>query len=127
MRWWLLAITYLLASGCLSTRVEFRGDVDRPVRPPESVRVLIERPEQPYSVIAVVESSTRSVLTCHNDLLIDVMAKAAGLGGDAVILGVRLEETEEITPGLEVINAHRRQLAGEVIVFDRHELITEIE
>ncbi len=56
MRPWLRVSICLFAVGCINTNVQRLDQAVRPARSPDSVTVLVEKPQQPYTVIAVIES-----------------------------------------------------------------------
>jgi len=58
----------LIASGCARAAVERFDDVPRPQRAPEEVQVLLEKPDEPYTVIAVVEAKTDAVFESFEEL-----------------------------------------------------------
>ena len=69
--------------GCVTART-YRLDPEvRPARAPESVVVFEQAPEQPYTVIARVESQTNTVFDSFDDLRVKIRDRAAQLGGDA--------------------------------------------
>jgi hypothetical protein len=107
----------LLTVGCVSTSVQRLEEVVRPARAPETVAVLLEAPEQPYTVIAVIESKNGSVFDSFDDMREAMVAEAAELGGDAVILGS--EDTDErfILTGTAMIKSDERRMRCEVIVY----------
>ena len=113
-----LAVTVcLLVVGCVSLKAQRLDEVVRPARTPESVAVLAEEPDQPYTVIAVVESSYDGALKGFDDLRWEMIAEAARLGGDAVILGPETKKTGVIfvpTP----IFFDSKKLTGRIIAFD---------
>jgi len=107
----------LLAVGCINVKVQNWDHVERPARAPDAVEVLLDQPDQPYTVIAVVESSFEGALKGFDDLRREMITKAAELGGDAVILGPESKKTGVIfvpTP----IFFDKKKLTGEVIAFD---------
>jgi len=112
----------LLAVGCVSLRVRRLDAVARPVRAAESVAVVHEAPDRPYTVIAVVESSYEGALKGFEDLRKELIAQAARLGGDALILGPESKQTGMIlvaTPSAPTpIFFDRKKLTGEVITFN---------
>jgi hypothetical protein len=113
----LLMTLCLLAFGCVSLKVQRLDEVVRPAQPAESVVVLSEEPDRPYTVIAVVESSYDGALKGFDDLRQEMIAEAAQLGGDALIIGPESKETGVIfvpTP----IYFDKKKLTGEVIAFN---------
>ena len=72
----------------------------------DSVRVLGQEPQQPFTVIAFVSVSPNWVRAGSERLARRLAREAAKLGGDAVLLG-----TDSFT--------HSGVLTGKVIVFDR--------
>ena len=107
----------LLTVGCVSTNVQRLDDAVRPARAPDAVTVLMEAPEQPYTVIAIIESKSGSVFDSFDEMREAMVAEAAELGGDAVLLGP--EDTDErfILTGTAMIKSDERRLRCEVIVY----------
>jgi hypothetical protein len=106
----------LIAVGCIKVKVQEMDEVARPARSPDEVEVLIDAPEKPYTVIAEIESSFEGALKGFDDLRREMIAKAAELGGDALILGPESKKSGVIfvpTP----IFYDKKQLTGEVIAF----------
>jgi hypothetical protein len=106
-----------LAVSCVNVKVQNWDQVDRPARAPDAVEVLLAQPDQPYTVIAVVESSYEGALKGFDDLRREMITKAAELGGDALILGPESKKTGVIfvpTP----IFFDKKKLTGEVIAFN---------
>lgn len=121
MRRALLTSLCFFALGCASVRVQRLDPVDRPAQPTESVAVLLEEPIRPYTVIAIVESSYDGALKGFDDLRREMIAEAARLGGDALILGPESKKTGVMFVAAPVptpIFFDRKKQAGEVIVFD---------
>ncbi len=108
---------FILAVGCVKMKVQQTDDVARPIRSPDSVTVLDAKPEQPYTVIAVVESSSEEVYRSFDDLRQKMIAEAAQLGGDALILAPESTKTNVIFVPYPIFY-DKKQLTGEVIVFD---------
>jgi hypothetical protein len=111
----------LFAVGCISTNVQRLDHAARPVRSPDSVTLLLEKPEQPYTVIAVIESKGETVFDSFADLRKEMIAEAAKLGGEALVFGPESTDSEFIFTGTAMIKSERRQLTGEVIVYDQGE------
>jgi hypothetical protein len=109
----------LFAAGCVSASVERLDHAARPARSPDSVAVLIEKPEQSYTVIAVIEAKGESVFDSFDDLRQKLLAEAAKLGGDAVILGQESTDSNFILTGTAMIESDTKKVSGEVIVFTR--------
>ena len=107
----------LLAVGCVKVQVQQWDEIERPIREPESISVLLAEPEEPYTVIAVIESSFEGALKGFDDLREELITEAAQLGGDAVILGPESKKTGVMfvpTP----IFYDKKKLTGEVIAFN---------
>jgi len=119
MRHWLGVSVCLLAVGCINTSVQRLDQAARPERPPEAVAVLLERPSQPFTIIAFVESKGQTAFDSFADLRARLVAEAAKLGGDAVILGPESTDSEFIFTGSAMIKSDRKRLVGEIIVYDR--------
>ena len=119
MRQWLRVSVCILAVGCINTNVQRLDHAVRPARSPDSVTVLLEKPQQPHTVIAVIESNGKTVFDSFDDLRSEMIAEAAKLGGEALILGPESTDSEFIFTGTAMIQSDRRNLTGEVIVYDR--------
>jgi hypothetical protein len=78
----------------------------RPARAPDSIVVLEEAPEQPYTVIARID-----------DLRAKIVDEAAQVGGEAVIVGPESKETVFLILPTGMFPNEQKKLAGEVIVF----------
>ena len=117
MRKSVAVLACLLAAGCVNTNVQRLDDTVRPARAVDAVAVLTEAPEQPYTVIAIIESKNGSVFDSFDEMREAMVAEAAELGGDAVILGP--EDTDEsfILTGTAMIKSDERRLVCEVIVY----------
>jgi hypothetical protein len=119
MRSWLRVSICLFAVGCISTNVQRLDHAARPARSPDSVTVLIEEPQQPYTVIAVVEAKGETAFDSFDDLRKEMIVEAATLGGEALIVGPESTDTKFIFTGIVMIRSDTRNLTGEVIVYDR--------
>jgi len=119
MKKWLVASACLLAFGCVNTSVQQMDHTVRQVRSVDSVSLLLEEPEQPYTVIAVIDASTGTVFDSFDDLRDEISAEAAKLGGEAVILGSESTDSEFIFTGITMIQSDTKKLSGEVIVYER--------
>jgi hypothetical protein len=108
----------LLAVGCVKVKVQQWDQVERPARAPDAVEVLLAQPDQPYTVIAVVESSFEGAVKGFDDLRREMITKAAELGGDAVILGPESKKTGVIFVPNPIF-FDKKKLTGEVIAFKR--------
>ncbi len=117
MRPWLRVSICLFAVGCINTNVQRLDQAVRPARSPDSVTVLVEKPQQPYTVIAVIESKGETVFDSFDDLRKEMIVEAAKLGGEALIFGSESTDTQFIFTGTAMIKSDRRNLTGEVIVY----------
>ena len=115
------ALVGVLAVGCVSASVHRLDQGLRPPRAPEMIEVLEEAPERPYTVIAHVECRTDAVFHGIDDLRCKLIAKAAELGGDALILGPAKTESQPIILVTGMIMSESKGLEADVIVFDRPE------
>jgi hypothetical protein len=107
----------LLVAGCVNVNVQQWDEVERPARASDAVEVFLAEPDQPYTVVAVVESSFEGAIKGYDDLRREMIAKAAELGGDGVILGPESKKTGVIfvpTP----IFFDKKIVTGEVIAFN---------
>jgi hypothetical protein len=109
----------LLAVGCVRADVRRLDQVVRPARSPDSIAVLLEEPQQPYSVIATIESTGETVFDSFNDLRRKMIAEAAQIGGDALILGPESTKSTFIILPTALLKSDRKELTAEVIVFNR--------
>jgi hypothetical protein len=119
MRPSLLIAVRLLAVGCINTNVQRLDQAVRPAGLPDSVAVLLEEPDQPYTVIAVVKSSSSTVFDSFDDLRKKMIADGAALGGDALILGPEEKKSTIVFNTGGFVKSDRKDLAGKVIVFNR--------
>jgi lipopolysaccharide export system protein LptA len=75
--------------------------------------------EAPTTVLlAVIESEGKTVFDSFDDLRKELVAQAAELGGEALILGPEFTDSEFIFTGTAMIKSDKRNLTGEVIVYD---------
>ena len=110
----------LFAAGCVRAEVRQLDQVVRPARSPDSILVLEGKPQQPYRVIATIETRGETLFDSFDDLRRRLIVEAAQMGGDAVIL--RPESTESnviILPTGFLVTSETRELAAEVIVYNR--------
>jgi lipopolysaccharide export system protein LptA len=119
MQKWLVVSVCLLALGCVNTSVQHLDQSVRQARSADSVSVLLEKPEQPYIVIAVIEANSGTVFDSFDDLRQGLLAEAAKLGGEALILGPESTDSEFVFTGTAMIQSDTRKLTGEVIVYER--------
>jgi hypothetical protein len=89
--------------------------MSRPQTHPDSVRLIAQEPQQPYTVIALVSVQSDGLLFAEGDTRKRLVKEAARLGGDAVLLGTG--SLTRVGTGGEGGTA--RLLTGKVIVFDR--------
>lgn len=117
MRASIAVLACLLGAGCASTHVQRLDESVRPAREPETVAVLTEAPQRPYTVIAVIASKSGSAFDSFHDLRREMVAQAAKLGGDALILGPEATDEEFILTGTAMIRTEERRIRGQVIVY----------
>jgi lipopolysaccharide export system protein LptA len=121
MRQWLGVSFCILVAGCINTSVQRLDHAVRPARSPDSVTVLLEEPQRPYNVIAVIEANAKTVFDSFDDLRKAMVAEAAKLGGEAVILVSESTDSEFVFTGNAMIESDQRNLIAEVIVFQQGE------
>lgn len=119
MRPWLRVSICIFAVGCINTSVQRLDQAVRPARSPDSVALLRETPRRPYTVIAVVESTGETLFDSFDDLRNEMIVEAAKLGGDALIVGPEMTNTQFIFTGIVMIRSDTRNLTGQVLVYDR--------
>lgn len=117
MRRTLLISLCIAAAGCATSHLQRLDSAVRPERAPESILVFERAPEQPYTVIARIESQAGTVLESFDDLRAKIIAEAAHLGGEAVIVGPESKETNFIILPTGMIPSETKKLSAEVIVF----------
>ena len=117
MRAWLRVSIGLLSVGYITTSVQRVDQATWPARSLDSVTVLLEKPPQPHTVIAVIEAKAKTVFDSFDDLQRALIAELAKLGGEAVIVGPKSTESEFILTGTAIIKSDLRQLTAEVIVY----------
>jgi hypothetical protein len=82
--------------------------------------VLEERPQQPYRVIATIETRGGTLFDSFDDLRRRLIVEAAQVGGDAVILKPESTESNVIMlPTGFLVTSETRELAAKVIVYSR--------
>lgn len=118
MRTWLGLFVSLVTAACVSTSVQQMDTDVRSARSPEAVAVLVEAPDRPYTVIAVIEGSSDLVFDSFDDIREKMVVQAAELGGDALIVGRDSTVTRFILTGTAMIQSDSRRLLGEVIVYE---------
>lgn len=117
MRTALIVASCVFAAGCVTSQLH-RLDPDvRPTRDPGTVAVLDRVPDQPHRVIARIESRSATVFTSFADLREKIVAQAAQLGADAVVVGPGSRETEFIILPTGIFPSERKTLTAEIIVF----------
>jgi len=114
-----LAGSSLLLAACVSASVQQVDTTARAPRSPDSVEVLEEAPSRAYTVIATIEAGSDLVFDSFDDLCDEMVAEAAKLGGDALILGLEARDSEFIFTGTAMVQSDTRRLSGEVIVYER--------
>jgi hypothetical protein len=119
-------LTLLLVAGCARAEVLHVDDVaPRSERSPESVRLLLDIPDEGYRTIAVIQSRPRNLFRGVESLKAEVRAAAARLGADAVVLSLASAGdpggTGTTADGSVVFVSGSRELrvVGRAIVFDR--------
>ena len=117
MRAWIAGFACLVAAGCVSTSVQRLDDTIRTPRTVETVAVLREAPQGPYTVIAIIESEGRSAFDSFEELRAEMLAEAAKLGGDAVIMGPEATEERFILTGSAMVRSEERTMRCQVIVY----------
>lgn len=119
MRLGLLVLACLLVVGCVRTNVQRLDQLVRPIRSPDSVAVLVERPRQPYTVIATIKARGETVFDSFGKMRREMLAHAAEIGGDALVFGPESTTSTFIITPFALVKSDRKRLSGEVIVFDR--------
>ena len=104
------------AVGCTSADVLRLDQTLRPQTPPDSVRLIAQEPQQPYTVIALVSVRVDPVLGSQEDGRKRLMKEHARLGGDAVLFDAG--SLTRVGTGGEY-GGSQLILAGKVIVFNR--------
>lgn len=102
--------------GCTSADVLRLDQLLRPQTHPDSVRLIAQEPQQPYTVIALVSVRSDPLLASQDDARKRLLKEAARLGGDAVLLGAG--SLTRVGTGGEY-GGSQLLLTGKVIVFDR--------
>ena len=114
----LVALLSILAAGCVSANVHRLDQSIRAPRPPETVAVLNEAPEESHTVIAHIESKAKAVFDSYEDLRARMIREAAELGGHALVLGPESTESQPIILVTGMIMSEQKTLEADVIVFN---------
>jgi hypothetical protein len=109
----------LLVLSCVKADVQRLDQIVRPARSPDSIAVLAERPQQPYTVIATIQSKGESAFDSFDDLRRKMVVEAAQIGGDALILGPESTKSTFLILSPALIKSDRKELTAEVIVYHR--------
>jgi hypothetical protein len=108
--------TVLGTIGCTNADVFRLDPMLRPQTHPDSVRLIAQEPQLPYTVIALVSVRSDGFLFVEGDARKRLLKEAARLGGDAVLLDAG--SLTRVSTGGES-GGSQVQLMGKVIVFDR--------
>ncbi len=111
-----LAALVVTAIGCTRADVLRLDQTLRPQTRPDSVRLIAQEPQEPYTVIALVTVRVDQILGSQQDGRNRLLKEAARLGGDAVLLGTG--SMTRVGTGGEY-GGSQLQLTGKVIVFNR--------
>ncbi len=103
-------------SGCTRADVLRLDQTLRPQTRPDSVRLIAQEPQEPYTVIALVSVRDDPPFTSQDDARKRLLKVAARLGGDAVLLGAG--SLTRVGTGGEY-GGSQLLLTGKVIVFNR--------
>lgn len=114
----LVAVTLM---ACATSDVMRLDSVSRSPRSPTSVQLLLEQPTTPYTAIALVEVSDQGWELKLESLRNKLVAEAAKLGGDAVVLSRRTSNAGSVLMpvGNQFYNVPftEKHLVGQVIVY----------
>lgn len=120
----LLVLVPLVLVACARPQVLHVDDMaPRPERSPESIRLLLDLPQEPYRTIAVIRSSRKNPFRSMEALKAEVRAAAARVGADAVVMGLSTAEgsggTGVATDGSVVFvsGSDELRVVGRAIVF----------
>jgi hypothetical protein len=113
----LVVVVSVLATGCVTAQLHRLDPVVRPARVAAEVAVLDAVPDRPHQLIARVEFRSATVFTSFADLRQRIVAQAAQLGADAIVVGPGSTNTEFIFLPTGMVPSERRTLAAEIIVF----------
>jgi hypothetical protein len=102
--------------GCTSADVFRLDQTLRPQTLPDSVRLIAQEPQQPYTVIALISVRPDPTFGSQEDARTRLLKEAARLGGDAVLLGGG--SLTRVGTGGEY-GGSQLLLTGKVIVFSR--------
>ena len=113
----------LLLVSCTSTDVLRLDETKRPPKQPSELHLLLEEPKQEYQTIALIEVSDQGWGLTLEQLKRDLLSKAAQIGGDAVIIGTKTEEsaTSFVPVGSTWVatQLNTQKMVGKVIVFQK--------
>ena len=113
----LFVLVSIVAAGCVTSHLQQLDPDVRPARAPDSIVVFEQAPEQPYTVIARVETTAEAVFKGYDDLRAKIVDEAAQVGGEAVIVGPESKETTFLILPTGMFPNEKKKLSGEIIVF----------
>ncbi len=102
--------------GCTRADVFRLDQTLRPQTHPDSVRLIAQEPQQPYTVIALISVRPDPTFGSQDHARKRLVKEAARLGGDAVLLGAG--SLTRVGTGGEY-GGSQLLLTGKVIVFNR--------
>jgi hypothetical protein len=102
--------------GCTRADVFRLDQTLRPQTHPDSVPLIAQEPQQPYTVIALISVRPDPTFGSQDDARKRMLKEAARLGGDAVLLGAG--SLTRVGTGGEY-GGSQLLLTGKVIVFNR--------
>ncbi len=111
----------IAALGCASANVMRLDNTVRPATSPDSIALLLEEPNRPYTAIALIEVSDESWGLSLETLRDKLLDEAATLGAHAVILTQKSTQSGGVLVPVGntwfLANTEERRLVGKVIVF----------
>jgi len=121
----ILIILVSILSGCITADFIRLDSEIRAETNPEQIEVLVEDPERPYKVIAMIEVSDEGWDFYLEELKDRMVIETAALGGDAVIIGIESRDSGTIfTPmgagGFIGTNLKEKRILGKVIVYTKN-------
>lgn len=118
-----LSVLSCFLHGCVSADTVLFDSTSRPPTSVSEVKVLMEKPEQPYQVIARIQIGPDAFMSDYKSQTEELVKRAAALGANAVIVTYETAVTGyvggNITTGVYGGSAESKFTVGQAIFYER--------